>query len=239
MKRRSVILAAAFASPLFAQPAAPPADGRVPTPGPFDAIEIGGAADIRIVQGAADEVAVDGDERDRQRVELSLHDGRLRIDTGGGWQFWNARRLQLTVTLRRLTRLSISGASTVQVPGPVRTDRLSVSISGAGQARFDNLVADELAFASSGAGDAEVAGRVRELTIGISGRSNFRGENLACRRAKVAISGVGDVKVWATEALSITTSGIGRVEYWGSPQVQRRDSGIATVVDRGPKPAPE
>jgi len=231
----AVLLAALLAAPaLHAQGG----EGRRLAPGPFDAIEIGGAAEVRLQQGAVDELLVEGGERDRERIEATVHNGTLRIDSSGSWQFWNSRRAQLTVTVRQLSRLTISGAATVTAPAPFKAGRLAVSISGSGLARFDQLDAQRLVFGASGAGDADVAGRVDELSIAISGRSEFRGENLAARDARVSIAGIGDVKVWATEALSMSVSGVGRIEYWGAPSVRRSASGVATVVDRGPKPAP-
>jgi len=241
MKRRLATIAIAIgtaalllAPPLHAQ--AP--EGRLYTPGAFDAIEISGAADVRFQQGANDQVFIEGGDEAQQRVELRVRNNVLSIDSGGGWKFWNANRLQVVVTARQLARLTISGAASVQAPAPVRAGRLGISISGAGVARFDQLTADHLVFSVSGSGDADVAGQVRELGVSIAGRSDFRGENLASRRARVSIAGVGDVKVWAIEDLTLSVSGVGRIEYWGSAQVRRSTSGAATVVDRGPKPAP-
>jgi hypothetical protein len=234
VKRR---LAIAFCA-LMAAGLAHAADGRRYTPGPFEQIDIGGAADVRLQQGAADEVFIEGDEQQQKAVDLSVRNGTLRIDSSGNWQFWNSKRLQVSITLRQLTRLAISGAATVQAPGPFQAGKLGLEISGSGLARFEKLNAEQLSFASSGAGDADIAGQATELRVGISGRGDFRGENLMTRRARVSIAGIGDVKVWAVEDLSVAISGVGRVEYWGSPNVKRSASGVATVLDRGPKAAP-
>jgi hypothetical protein len=210
-------------------------EGRSYTPGAFDAVEIGGSADVRLQQGGNDEVFVEGPEEVQKNVELRVRDGVLRIESSGGWKFWNSRRARFVVTLRQITRLTISGAGELHAPGPLKLGRLAVNISGAGLARLDQLQAEQLAFSASGSGDAELAGSVAELGISISGRSNVRAENLAARRARVSIAGIGDVKLWASDELSISVSGVGRVEYWGTPQVRRSSSGLATIVDRGPK----
>lgn len=236
MNRRhfSLLLLAPAAGAAQAQTA----EGRSYTPGPFDAVEIGGAADVRLQQGSVDEVFVEGPEEVQKNVELRVRDGVLRIESTGGWKFWNSRRARFVVTMRQITRLAISGAGELHAPGPLKLGRLAVNISGAGLARLDQLHAEQLMFSSSGAGDAELAGSVGEFGISVSGRSNVRAENLAARRARVSIAGIGDVKLWASEELSISVSGVGRVEYWGTPQVRRASSGVATVVDRGAKAAP-
>ncbi len=212
-------------------------EGRLYTPGAFEAIEIAGAAAVRFTQGAPDSVFVEGDEETQKSLSIEVRDGVLQIRPTGGWKFWNARRLQMTVTARELRRVVISGAADLVAALPVQAQRLDVSISGAGLARFDKLRADSLYFHVSGAGDGQITGSVGELNLSVSGRSEFRGENLQCGRANVKVSGIGDVKVWATEQLGVSVSGIGTVDYWGSPQVVRRSSGIAKINDRGPKPA--
>jgi len=214
-----------------------PPEGRLYTLGAFDRVEISGSAVIRYTQGPRNEVFVEGDEEAQKAVTLELHQGQLNIRPAGAWRFWSNRRTQLTITSVELTRLSMSGAADWLALEPVVAKRLSVSISGAGLARFDQLKADQLNFSVSGAGDGEVAGSVDELSVEISGKSSFRGENLASQRARVSVSGVGDVKVWAQQALGITVSGVGTVDYWGPAQVSRRILGIARINDRGAKPA--
>jgi Putative auto-transporter adhesin, head GIN domain len=216
---------------------ASPPEGRLYTPGSFDRVEISGSAVIRYTQGPRDEVFVEGDEEAQRAVTLEVSNGVLRVSPSGNWKFWNSRRTQLNITSVELTRLSVSGAADWLALEPVQARRLSVSISGAGLARFDHLKADALSFSVSGAGDGQVAGTVDELGISISGKSNFRGEHLQSQRARVGVSGIGDVKVWALQELAISVSGVGTVDYWGPATVSRRTSGVARINDRGAKPA--
>jgi len=236
MKRRGFwigLLCAAATLPAAAEPAA---EGRSYSPGEFSAIDISGAAAVRFTQGAADQVYVEGDDDAQKTVQLEVRNGTLFIRPAGAWKFWNASRVQLNVTSRELRRLMISGAADVVAVGPVQIQRLDVSISGAGLARFDKLRGERLSFHVSGAGDGQMAGVVNELAVSVSGRSEFRGEQLQCERASVQVSGIGDVRVWATQQLAVSVSGVGTVDYWGTPTLQRRASGIARINDRGPKP---
>ncbi len=209
-------------------------------PGAFDAIEIsGGAATVRFTQGSTDQVVVRGDDDRQKSVSLEVRGETLRIRPAGAWKFWGGQRMDIQVTARHLTRVSISGAADWHAPAAVETDRLTVNISGAGMARFDRLKAERLNFQVSGAGDGRVSGSVKELNLTVSGRSEFRGEELMTDRARVSISGIGDVKVWAIEDLNISVAGLGTVDYWGSPPKLRRSvSGQATINDRGPKKVP-
>jgi hypothetical protein len=212
----------------------PPA--RAYTLGPFDGIEISGSATVRFAQGGVDQITVEGD--DSKSIDMEVSGGTLTIRSHGAWKFWSARQQVLLITARQLKRLAISGAGSFHAPAAVRAEQLAVAISGSGSVRFDQLDAQTLRFAISGAGDGSVAGHTRELNVTISGKGRFDGEQLASEAAKVAISGVGDAQVWSSRDLSIAVTGVGSVDYWGSPQVRRSVSGSADIKHRGEKSAP-
>ena len=218
-----------------AAPARPSPEGRLYAPGDFNAIDISGAAEVRFVQGPRDRVFVEGGDEAQKAVDFEVRDRKLNVRPTGAWKFWKQQQVQMTITARELSRVVISGSADLSASGPVQVDRLTVSISGAGLARFDQLKAEQLNFQVSGAGDGQVAGSVKDLKLSISGRSEFRGENLMSQTAKVAISGIGEVQVWATQELSISVAGFGTVDYWGAPVVRRSVSGSATINDRGAK----
>jgi hypothetical protein len=162
-------------------------EGRTYTPGNFDAVEISGSADVRFTQGPSDQVFVRGDEEVQRAVLLDVRNGRLRIDQGGAWRFWDANRVRVEVQARDLSRVTISGAGDFVAPAPVRVERLVVSISGAGSARFERLDARALSFQIAGKGDGQVAARPRNC------RSRSRAtENSAARPALGAVRGAGE-----------------------------------------------
>ncbi len=230
---------AAPAVPAAVAPAAatPPitGEGRSYTPGEFNAIEISGAAHVRFRQGEPDGVFVEGDEDAQKAVSLEVRRGQLVIRPSGGWKFWNNKRVNVTVTARNLQRVNISGAADLLATAPVNLERLHISISGAGLARFDQLKAGQLNFHVSGAGDGQMAGQVGELSVSVSGRSDFRGEDLMAQTARVRVSGIAEVKVWVVQELQVSVSGVGTVDHWGNANVQRSSAGIARINSRGPK----
>ena len=210
-------------------------ESRTYTPGPFDEIEISGSANVFFTQGASDQIVVRGDAATQRAVLLDVKNGRLRIDQGGAWRFWDPNRVRVEVQSRALSRVSISGAGDFSAPAAVRAERLAVSISGAGSARFERLDVGALNFQIAGKGDGQVAGTTKELIVKISGHGEFRGEDLRSDLCEVQVSGVGNARVWTVEQLRLAVAGVGKIDYWGSPQVQRRISGTATINDRGAK----
>ena len=209
------------------------------SPGSFEGVEIGGAAEVSYVQGDVDQVFVEGTDEMQRAVTLDVRDGQLRLRAEGGWKFWNTRRLQVQVTSRALSRVAILGAADFHAAAAVQAARLMVHISGAGLARFDQLRAEQLVFSVSGAGDGQVVGQVADLNVIVSGKGEFRGENLQAQRVRVQISGIGDVKIWAVDDLNVTVAGIGQVEYWGTPKRFRQStSGPSSIIARGARAAP-
>lgn len=233
MKRRSILQIASLMALGVASASLAQSEGRTYSLGNFDSIDISGSAVVRFVQGPRDEVIVEGDDSVQKGVELEVRNGTLSILHSGAWKFWNARQLQLVVSARSLKRVNISGAADLHAPSAVKVEKLSIDISGAGTARFEQLHAQQLDFHVSGAGDGAMAGQVESLNLRISGKSRFTGGQLAADRARVTINGVGRVEVWSASQLDVAINGVGTVDYWGSPSVKRSISGRGEINERG------
>ncbi len=230
-------LLAALASPTQAQPpTGPAAEGRTYSASrPFERVELAGSANVRLFQGDRDQVFVLGDAEAQKAIELDFSGDRLQIRSVDGWKMWRSQKPTVDVTLRKLSQLFLSGAGDLHAPGPMRTEQLQISISGAGAARFDDLVCDRLAFGISGAGEGRISGQVNDMTLRISGKGRLQADNLQAAKASISISGIGGAEVWATEVLRLSVSGFGQIDYWGHPEVSRSTSGIAKINARGDK----
>jgi len=234
MKSLYLSLLLSLALPAWSQPQPQPV-GKLYTPGPFDSLSFSGAARVSFRQGEQDELFIEGDEDVQKEVRLQLRDGQLNLHSRGTWWFWRSSRLRVHVTARDLKQLSVSGSVNFTAPEPVQLQELRVSISGAGQVRFEQLRAEALKFGVSGAGDGHFSGQVQRLGLSISGRGDFLGESLQVQQAKVGISGLGKAKLWVDKELEVSISGIGTIDHWGEARVNRRSSGLATLNAHGPK----
>ncbi|MDR7333316.1 head GIN domain-containing protein [Roseateles asaccharophilus] len=222
--------------PLPAAPALPAGPGKVYMPGAFDRVELGGAARVVIVQGERDQAFIAGDADVQKGVAVELHGRQLVIRPAGGWKFWHTDKLFVQVEMRQLRQLSVSGASDVHAPGPLRTDQLRLTISGAANVRLDQLDARQLTFGISGAGDGQLGGRVDDLALQISGKGKVIADRLQAQKARVNVSGLGNVLLWVTDDLAAHISGVGSVDYYGQPSVQRSVSGMGSISAKGEKP---
>jgi hypothetical protein len=226
---------AALSCAAFAQ--APPPEGKVYAPGPFDNVVVDGAGQVRLVQGDRDEVFVPGDASAQESVDVRLSGTRMRIDLPGSWKFWsNGNGAQVEVRVRHLSRLTLSGANDVVAPGLISGDQLTISMAGSGVARFDRLQVGRLNFDISGAGEGQLSGKVDQLSLSVSGKGKLVAEQLRTTRADVSISGVGNATLWTLGQLRVQISGAGHVDYWGQPTVSKSISGFGSVDARGNKP---
>lgn len=231
----SLVLALGQIAAAHAQTLAP--EGRLYTPGPFDRLDVAGSAQVKLSQGERDQVFIAGDAEVQKGVDVDLANNRLSIRPTGGWKFWHNARLQIEVQMRQLSQLILSGASDLHAPAAIKSEKLTVSISGAGLARFDELMVDQMRFDISGAGDGMLAGQVGDLVLSVSGKGKVQAEQLRAARATVSISGIGNANLWVTDSLRVSISGIGSVDYWGQPEVRRSSSGLGSITARGDKRA--
>ncbi len=213
-------------------------EGRVYAPGPFERIELAGSANVKLLQGDSDEVFIAGDAQEQEGVSVTLNHGKLDFRSNTGWKMWPGKRLQIEVTMRQLQELVLSGASDLHAPARFWAGPLSIKLSGAGSARFDDLHAERLDFSISGAGEGFLRGQVNLLDLKISGKGRLAAEDLRAHAANVKISGVGNADLWVSERLNLDVSGVGQIAYWGQPTLTRTTSGIAKVFSRGDRRAP-
>jgi len=193
---------------------------------PFHEIEIGGQADVVLVQG--DIEAIDADVAGRGRVEANVADGRLSVHAVDRRRFFDGlfghRRAEpstIRIHVRNLDKLGLGGNVNVSIPR-LRTTSLRIGASGGSTLAIDDLQATTLTVDGSGALKAEIKGRVEEEHVSISGAGSFRAEGLRA-------SGVGKVAVHAEQTLRADISGAGLIEYAGNPQVTEHVSGIGRV----------
>jgi hypothetical protein len=200
---------------------------------PFHELEIGGAADVVLIQGPAE--AIDVEDVGRATVAANVTNGRLVVRSHDRRRWWGrllghdtAHSPTITIHVRNLDQLLLTG--TVKVAAPrLQAATLRIAASGGANLTIDELTATTLRVEGSGALSAELAGRVDDQHVSISGAGSYNAERLRATNATVSVSGVGNVIVNAEKTLSASISGAGIIEYIGDPQVTEHVSGMGRV----------
>jgi len=200
---------------------------------PFHELEIGGAAEVVLIQGPAE--AIDVEDVGRATVEANITNGRLVVRSHDRRRWWG-RMLgrdtehapTITLHVRNLDQLLLTGTVKVTVPR-FQASTLRIAASGGANLTIDDLTATTLRVEGSGALSAELGGRVDDQHVSISGAGSYNAERLRATNATISVSGVGNVVVNAEKTLRASISGAGIIEYIGDPQVTEHVSGMGRV----------
>jgi Putative auto-transporter adhesin, head GIN domain len=205
---------------------------------PFTRLEIDGRAQVTLVQGDEESVAVETAARGQSRVIAKVEARTLRIRAGVMRRWWSGlvggratTTPRITISFKSLDAIGLSGA--VQLTADtIRGPDLRIGASGGSTIRINDIEAKVLRIDGSGALKATLGGEVIEQRISISGAGEVRGEKLASQNAVVDVSGAGSIVVNVSKTLRATISGAGSVEYYGDPEVKQSVSGIGRVKRR-------
>jgi len=205
----------------------------------FHRIDVSGNAEVTLVAGAAESVAVETSAAGQSRVRTRVSDGTLHVTGGETRRWWHSIlgggrsgvRPRITVTFRTLDAIVLAGAVKLSA-AKLDADALRISASGGTVVRIDDLQARTLRLSGAGALKATLAGRVVDQDVAISGAGEVLAEKLTSENATVSVSGAGSVVVNAQKTLKASISGAGNVEYAGDPQVTQRVSGVGRVRRR-------
>jgi hypothetical protein len=179
----------------------------------FHSIEVRGAARLDVLVGPQQSLVVEGSSTGLERLRTEVRNGRLVIESRGGWLWSQAStRLRVRITVPQLRALELNGAG-------------DISLSG--------LDGGALAIVLSGAGRMEGNGRVDTLTARVNGAGSIDLARLKSTDAEVAVNGTGSIEVDVSGELDATVNGVGNISYVGKPT--RLNSSINGVGSIGPR----
>jgi len=167
---------------------------------PFRNIDVSGTADVSLVQGDRESVALPSAPRPQAAVTAEVRDGTLFVESHDHDRWWDTlfgnRESQppIVITFREVDNIAVAGTVRVTA-GKLRAGALHVSGAGGTSLRIDDLDARDLKVSGAGALRAEVAGRAADATVSISGAGEFRGAKLLTQNASVTVAGAGKVTV--------------------------------------------
>ncbi len=211
---------------------------QVRTVKPFKRIDIGGRADVTLVQGSAEGVVVEAPERQQAFLETEVSGETLSIRTrASGGPFFGlfggrgTRTPKITITFRELESIELAGAARVDARR-IDVPELRISAAGAAVLRVDELKARTLRISGAGAFKADLAGSVDEQVLSLSGAGKYSAAQLVSQEARVSVAGAAKILVNVEKRLRISLSGAGVVEYIGNPEVKQSISGAGKVRKR-------
>jgi hypothetical protein len=193
----------------------------------FDQLEMGSGFHIRVDQGNAFGVRVEGDRRNVDDLEVYRQGNTLVIEFED--QRDRHHDTYINITMPSLKGVNFSGGSESKIRGFESDDHVDFYLSGASVCQVDggfkhvNLVV-------SGGSEIVLFGGGDELNGEVSGASSLKGFNYPVRAASIEISGASVGKLTVTDELDVTAAGASSVLYRGEPSVIANTSGASSVV---------
>jgi len=206
---------------------------------PFKRLDVSGTAEITLVQGATESVAITTPARREDHIDAEVRGDTLYIESADTSRWWDlifgsgrgGRTTQIVVTFKNLE--SIAAAGTVKLTAAeIKVPDLRIAGAGGTSVKIGNLQSGQLRLSGAGALKAELAGRVTDQHVSIAGAGEYRGGKLVSQNATVSVAGAGQVVINAEKTLNATISGAGSVDYIGDPKVTERVSGAGRVRRR-------
>ena len=202
----------------------------------FHAIRISNAFDVYISQGNEDAVAISASKPEyKARIITKVENGVLIIrfdDDKNFWKGWNSdkQKLKAYISIKKIDRLSVSGACDVFFEEGISAEQLDVSLSGASDLK-GKIDAKKLSFDISGASDATISGNAAELSVDASGASDFKGFDLVTNFCTAEASGASSVNITVNKELNAQASGASSVRFKGEGLIRNiKTSGSSNVT---------
>jgi hypothetical protein len=198
----------------------------IPVPS-FRQVVIGGNYEVHLRESDEQGVRIRTDENLLDFINVEVNNDRLYINSIRTLK--GTEGIAIDVLHTGLEHVAVDGASAVSSEGIIRSEQLTVALSGAGSLQL-NVNVDLLNLELSGAGAAELNGYARQQNTDISGAGGLAANNLETERCEISLSGIGGAEIFVTDYLKATISGIGGIKYHGRPrEIVRKISGIGSI----------
>jgi hypothetical protein len=238
MKKLFFILAVSFlGTASFAQQINDP-NAEIREAKNFHAIKVSHAFDVYLSQSNEEAVAVSAsDDEAKQHIKVVVDGGVLIISFDADSKFWKKwkgnKKLKAYVSFKSLDKIVISGACDVNFVNGIKSENLSVHLSGAsdlkGKVEIDNLLDIDM----DGASDVEINGSAAQLKANLSGACDFKGYDLVTDYCDVKASGASGVKITVNKELSASVSGASDINYKGNGLIRDlKSTGASSIKKR-------
>lgn len=195
----------------------------------FHGISVSSGIDLQITQKNIEEVIVEADSDDQDKIITKVEDGILKIYMREkSWPSlnWNNKRRKVFVSFKTLDQLQVSAGSDVNAPSALKSDKLNVDVSSGSHVKLE-LDANELHVETSSGSDVSLNGKATVFHASASSGSDIDAGALESNKCFANASSGSNIKVNVTGELDANASSGGDITYTGNPKTKnvRESSG--------------
>jgi hypothetical protein len=193
----------------------------------FKSVEASNGLHVFITFGDPRSLEVEADANLHDVIRTEVVSGTLRVYSERNIR--NEKAKNIRITIPSLEEIEVSSAADVECENILKTERLTLSASSAGELRLETH-AKEIRVDASSSGSVEISGEASELKADASSAGSIDADKLKVKNCNVTASSAGSVKVWVTEELNAQASSAGNVRYQGEPTNKKIDTSSAGSV---------
>lgn len=199
------------------------------TAGTFTGIRVSSGVDVYLKQGSDESLTVEADENLHEYIITDVRDGILHVYNDAN--VLHAERERVYVTMKEINSVKTTSAGDVVGQSPVKTDRLELSASSAGDIKLE-VYAKEIKINISSSGDMTLNGEADMLEADLSSAGDLNAYDLKVREADVSASSAGNADVNVSEKITARASSAGDVNYMGNPKYINSHSSSAGGIHK-------
>ncbi|UVO51188.1 DUF2807 domain-containing protein [Sphingomonas sp. SUN019] len=213
---RMIRIVGALALFLFATPAF--AADRTFSVGSFERLRVDGPFEVRVTTGSPGARARGGKEL-LERVDIDVNGTTLVVRMGnGGWGETPGKAAGappvITLSTPRLVSATVSAGARVSIAKMV-SQRIDVSVTGAGLLSVENADTDQLNATLVGTGQINIGGRASRARLLTNGAGAIDASALTVNDLIVRMEGAGETKASARYTAQVNSTGLGKVTVTG------------------------
>ena len=180
--------------------------------GKFTEVHVSEAIDVFMEKGVKEQVRVEVDGVDLDRVRTEVFDGRLKIEISGNNR---GGRVKVYITYVEINELRASTAASI-FSKLITSDKLALSASTAGSIDVTVQV-KELDVLVSSSGEIELKGQADIIYVSASSAGEVDAFDMEINKVQAQSSSAGSIKVNVINEIEAKASSGGSIKYKGNP----------------------
>lgn len=189
----------------------------------FDRVRIDGPFEVRVtVGGSSAKATASGDAAALAGIAIEVQGSTLVVRRAiDGWgEQPRARGPAPVITLiaPELRGASVIGGGRLTVAGPVRGQRIDLTVTGTGSIDAQAIASEQLNVTLIGAGTVALGGNSAAARLLTNGSGVIAATPLSVGDVTVRLDGPGETRVTARYTADVTSTGLGRIVVAGNPK---------------------
>ena len=201
----------------------------------FHGISVSSGIDLQLTQKNVEEVQVEADSEDQDKIITKVEDGILKIyirEKSWPRLNWNNKQRKVFVSFKTLDQLKVSAGSDVNSHSVLKLDKLNLDVSSGSDVKLE-LDAQELSVESSSGSNVSLNGTAAVIHVAASSGSDINAGELESKKCTAHVSSGSNIKVNVNGELDANASSGGDITYSGNPKTKNvRESSGGEVSER-------